>query len=127
MTIAASLSRREREIMEIVYAAGSVTAAEVTERLAAPPSYSAVRATLRILENKGHLRHRQDGPRYLYLPTVGRERALRSAFRGLLKTFFDGSPGDAVVALIDQAGAKLSPEDLGRIGRQIEDARKKGR
>jgi predicted transcriptional regulator len=127
MSVLAPLSRRERQIMEIVYAAGKVTAGEVAERLPDPPSYSAIRSTLSILEQKGHLRHEQDGPRYLYLPTVRRDRARRSAIKSLLETFFDGSPGDAVVALIDEARSQLSPEDLERIARMTEEARKKGR
>ena len=97
------LSRRERQIMDIIYARGQATAAEVTAALADPPSYSAVRALLRILEQKGHLRHQEDGPRYVFLPTVSRDRARRSALRSLVKTFFDGSPAQAAAALIDQA------------------------
>ena len=84
------LSRRERQIMDIVYEAGQASAADVLDRLPDPPSYSAVRAMLRVLEEKGHLRHKQDGPRYVYLPTVSRDEARRSALRRLLRTFFDG-------------------------------------
>jgi len=119
------LSRRERQIMDIIYARGQATAAEVVSALPDPPSYSAVRALLRILEQKGHLRHQQDGPRYLYLPIVSRERARRSALRSLVKTFFDGSSAQAAAALIDQSD--LSDEDVTRLAGIIEKARKEGR
>jgi len=119
------LSRRERQIMDIIYARGQATAAEVTATLPDPPSYSAVRALLRILEQKGHLRHQQDGPRYVFLPTVSRERARRSALRNLVRTFFDGSSAQAAAALIDQA--QLSDEEFDRLAAAIEKARKEGR
>jgi predicted transcriptional regulator len=119
------LSRRERQIMDVIYARGQATAAEVTAALADPPSNSAVRALLRILEQKGHLRHRQDGPRYLFVPTVSRDKARRSALRSLVRTFFDGSPAQAAAALIDQGG--LSDDDVARLSRAIEKARKEGR
>jgi BlaI family transcriptional regulator, penicillinase repressor len=119
------LSRRERQIMDIVYARGQVTAAEVTAALADPPSYSAVRALLRILEQKGHLRHQQDGPRYVFLPTIPRDRARRSALRNLVRTFFDGSSVQAAAALIDQS--QLSDEDFQRLAHAIDKARKEGR
>ena len=119
------LSRRERQIMDIIYASGQATAAEVTAALADPPSYSAVRALLRILEQKGHLRHQQDGPRYVFLPTVSRDRARRSALRNLVRTFFDGSPAQAAAALIDQA--QISGEEFDRLADAIEKARKEGR
>ena len=119
------LSRRERQIMDIIYARGQATAAEVTSALPDPPSYSAVRALLRILEEKGHLRHQQAGPRYVFLPTVSRDRARRSALRSLVKTFFDGSPAQAAAALIDQG--ELSDEDFTRLAEAIEKARKEGR
>ena len=119
------LSRRERQIMDIIYARGQATAAEVVAALPDPPSYSAVRALLRILEHKGHLRHQQEGPRYLFLPIVSRERARRSALRSLVKTFFDGSPAQAAAALIDQS--ELSDEDFSRLAGIIEKARKEGR
>src|SRR5918997_3668745 len=107
------LSRRERQIMDIIYARGQATAAEVTAALADAPSYSAVRALLRILEEKGHLRHHQQGPRYVFLPTVSRDRARRSALRSLVRTFFDGSPAQAAAALIDQAD--LTDEEFERL------------
>lgn len=119
------LSRRERQIMDIVYARGQATAAEVTSALPDPPSYSAVRALLRILEQKGHLRHQQDGPRYVFLPTVSRDRARRSALRNLVRIFFDGSSADAAAALIDQA--QLSDDDFARLTDAIDKARKEGR
>jgi predicted transcriptional regulator len=119
------LSRRERQIMDIIYGRGQATAAEVTAALPDPPSYSAVRALLRILEDKGHVRHHQDGPRYVFLPTVSRDRARRSALRSLVKTFFDGSPAQAAAALIDQGD--LSDEDVARLSEAIEKARKEGR
>ncbi len=122
-----TLSRREREIMNIVYALGRATAAEVRGRMADPPSYSAVRATLRVLEDKGQLRHKQDGPRYVYLPTVARDRARRSALREMLQTFFDGSTQQAVTALLDLEASNLSPADFDRMLKSIEKARKEGR
>ena len=111
--------------MDIIYARGQATAAEVTAALADPPSYSAVRALLRILEQKGHLRHQQDGPRYVFLPTVSRDRARKSALRSLVKTFFDGSSVQAATALIDQSD--LSDEDFRRLADVIDRARKEGR
>jgi predicted transcriptional regulator len=119
------LSRRERQIMDVIYAHGQATAAEVTAALADPPSYSAVRALLRILEQKGHLRHQQDGPRYVFLPTVPRDRARRSALRNLVRTFFDGSSAQAAAALIDQS--QMSDEDFQRLSQAIDKARKEGR
>jgi predicted transcriptional regulator len=121
------LSRRERQIMDIVYAQGRATAAEVLERLADPPSYSAVRALLRVLEEKGHLQHEQDGPRYVYKPTVSRSRARQTALQRLVRTFFDGSPEQAVAALLDMSAADLSDEELARLQQLIEQARKEGR
>jgi len=121
------LSRREREIMDVIYRAGRATAAEVLDQLADPPSYSTVRALLRVLEDKGHLRHEEDGPRYVFLPTVPRERALQSALRQLLHTFFDGSTEQAVAALLDLSSTRLSDEELTRLSRLIADARKEGR
>src|SRR5216110_3997702 len=121
------LSRREREIMDVIYRSGRATAAEVLEQLSDPPSYSAVRALLRVLEEKGHIRHEEDGPRYVFLPTVPRERALQSALRQLLHTFFDGSTEQAVAALLDLSSARLSDAELQRLSKLIADARKEGR
>jgi predicted transcriptional regulator len=119
------LSRRERQIMDVIYARGQATAAEVVAALPDPPSYSAVRALLRILEQKGHLRHEEDGPRYVFLPTVSRDRARKSALRNLVRTFFNGSSAQAAAALIDQAD--LSEDDAARLAEMIEKARKEGR
>jgi predicted transcriptional regulator len=113
--------------MDAVYQLGQATAAEVLDRIPEPPSYSAVRAMLRLLEEKGYLRHKQDGPRYLYLPTVTRDRARRSALKQMLQTFFDGSTEQAVAALLDLSRAKLSEEELDRLSRIIDEARKEGR
>ena len=120
------LSRRERQILDILYQRGQATAAEVQSALPEPPSYSAVRALLRILEEKGHVRHEQDGPRYVYVPTVARDNAQRSAMRHLLQTFFDGSAEQAISALLDDSSAKLSPAELDRLARMIDSARKSG-
>jgi predicted transcriptional regulator len=120
------LSRRERQILDILYQRGRSTAAEVQAALPEPPSYSAVRALLRILEEKGHIRHDQDGPRYVYLPTVPRGNAQRSAMRHMLQTFFDGSAEQAISALLDDSSAKLSAAELDRLARMIDTARKSG-
>ncbi len=121
------LSRRERQIMEIVYREGRATAGEVLEALADPPSYSAVRALLKILEGKGHLRHVLEDGRYVWLPTVPRERARKSALQNLLQTFFEGSTEKAVAALLTQSKSKLSDEELERLARLVADAREEGR
>src|SRR6201990_326342 len=97
----AHLSRRERQIMDVIYRRGRATAAEVLDDIPDPPSYSAVRAMLRLLEEKGHVLHEQAGPRYVFLPTVNRDRARKSALKHVVKTFFDGSATDAVAALLD--------------------------
>jgi BlaI family penicillinase repressor len=120
------LSRRERQILDILYKNGRATAAEVQAALPEPPSYSAVRALLRILEEKGHVRHEQDGPRYVYLPTVARDNAKRSALRHIIQTFFDGSAEQAISALLDESSAKLSSAELDRLARLIDGARKSG-
>ena len=120
------LSRRERQIIDILYARGPATAAEVLSALPDPPSYSAVRAMLRILEEKGHVRHEQDGPRYVYAPTVARENAKKSALRHVLHTFFDGSASQALSALLDDQSSKLSETELDRLAGMIERARKNG-
>jgi predicted transcriptional regulator len=120
------LSRRERQIIDILYANGRATAAEVQAALPDPPSYSAVRAMLRILEDKGHVRHQQDGPRYVYLPTVARDNAKRSAMRHMLQTFFDGSAEQAISALLDDASTKMSDAELDRLARLIDQARRAG-
>ncbi|MCW5964257.1 MAG: BlaI/MecI/CopY family transcriptional regulator [Bryobacterales bacterium] len=121
------LSRREREILHILYRHGRATASEVQEALSEAPSYSAVRAMLRILEAKGHATHEQDGQRYVYLPAVSHERAKRSALQHVLRTFFDNSAGLAISALLEVPSAKLSEGDLDRISAMVEKARKEGR
>lgn len=120
------LSRRERQIIDILYSRGRATAAEVQAALPDPPTYSAVRAMLRILEDKGHVRHQQDGPRYVYLPTVARDNASRSALRHMLQTFFDGSAEQAISALLDDSSSRLSGAELDRLARLIDEARRTG-
>ncbi len=122
-----NLSKRERQIMDVIYRRGRATAAEVVAEMADPPTYTTVRGLLRILEEKGHLRHEQDGPRYVFLPTVPRDKARRSALRRLVQTFFEGSTAQAVAALLDAPDARLTDEDLDRLSRLIDQARKEGR
>ena len=114
------LSRRERQIMDILLREGQATASEVQAAMADAPSYSAVRALLRVLEDKGHARHEQDGPRYIYKPVIARERAKRSAMKHLLHTFFEGSHEQAVAALLDEASTSLSDTELDRLAKVIE-------
>jgi len=121
------LSRRERQIMDILYECGRATAAEVHSRLADAPSYSAVRAILRILEEKGHAKHQQDGPRYVFLPATPRDVAKRSALRHLVRTFFEDSTERAFAALLDVSSSKLNEEDFDRLEELIEKARKEGK
>jgi predicted transcriptional regulator len=122
-----TLSRREQQIMDVIYSRGQATATEVMEGLHDAPSYSAVRALLRVLEEKGHLRHKQDGQRYVYHPTVARERAKRSALRRVLQTFFDNSAEEAVAALLDISQERISDEELKRMEDLIKQARTEGR
>lgn len=122
-----NLSRREREMMNIIFARGQATATEVLEALADPPSYSAVRATLRILEQKGHLKHQHDGTRYVYIPTLNRDKVRLSALDQLLTTFFDGSAANVVATLIEKQKGNMTDEELGRLSELIEQARKEGR
>jgi predicted transcriptional regulator len=124
--LSSQLSRRERQIMDVIYRYGKVTAAEVLAEIPDPPGYSAVRAMLRLLEEKGHVRHEQDGPRYVYLPIVNRDKARRSAMRHLVRTFFDGSTEDAVAALL-QNDSGMSDEELERLSQMIASAKKEGR
>jgi predicted transcriptional regulator len=121
------LSRRERQIMDIIYRLGEATVNDVLENLSDPPSYSAVRAFLRILEKKKYLRHKQDGPRYLYRPVVSREKAGQSALSGLLKNFFNGSREKMIATLLDAPSSELSKEELDRLMKKIDQARKDGR
>jgi predicted transcriptional regulator len=122
-----SLSRREREIMDILHRRGRATVAEVMDDLSGRPAYSTVRAQLRVLEEKGHVRHEEDQLRYAYLPAVSRQRVRKSALKHLLDTFFDGSPGNVVEALLGKEGAGVSDEELERMATLIERARRDGR
>ena len=122
-----TLSRRERQIMDILYRLGSGTAAEVQQNLQEAPSYSAVRALLRILEEKGHLKHAYDGPRYVYAPVVSRPVAQKSALKQMVKTFFDGSTSNAVAALLDMSGSDLSESELDRLSKIVEQAKREGK
>jgi len=118
------LSRRERQIMDILFRRGRATAAEVMEELPGDPSYSTVRTQLRVLEEKGHVRHEDDGVRFVYVPAVARHAARKSALRHVIDTFFDGSPEKAMAALLGGEASKLSPEQLDRIAELIQKARK---
>jgi len=120
-----ALSRRERQIMDVLHRLGQATAADIEEALPDAPSYSAVRAHLRTLEEKGHVRHEVDQLRYVYFPTVNPERARKSAVRHLVETFFGGSPADAVAALLGGRSTKLPKAELDRLAAMIEEARKR--
>ena len=121
------LGRRERQIMEVVYRLGRATVADVRGQLEDPPSYSAVRTMLRILEEKGHLRHLQEGPRYVYLPVVSGERARRSILKDVVKRLFDNSTERAVAALLESSSERMSDAELQRLERLIASARRQGR
>jgi len=125
--LALSLSRRERQIMDVLHRLQRASAAQVQAEMPDPPSYSAVRAHLRILEDKGHIRHIVDGPRYLFEPTAEREEERASAMRHLVRTFFNGSTEDAMVALLDTSDTKLSKKQKDDLLKRIADARKEGR
>ena len=127
MTAPAALTKRERAIMDVLYRLGRATAAEVLAELAGSPHYSTVRTQLRVLEEKGHVRHESDGLRYVYLPTVARHTARRAALRHLVDTFFDGSAAGAVTALLGRDGGRLTDEDLDRIDALVQSARKEGK
>lgn len=122
-----SLSRRERQIMDALYRLGSATVAEVQENIPDAPGYSAVRALLRILVEKGHIRHSYDGPRYVYSPVVSRPVAQKSALKQLVKTFFGGSTSNAVAALLDMSGRDLSEAELDRLAAIVEQAKREGK
>ena len=121
------LSRRERQILDVLYKEGRATAADVQAGLPDPPSYSAVRAMLRILEEKGHIRHELDGPRYVYMPTIGRDRAKRSALKHVVNTFFDGSAAQVMAALFELSPRDLGEDEIARLRQLIDDARKEGK
>ena len=122
-----TLSRRERQIMDVLYQKGRATAAEVLESLPDPPGYSSVRALLRILEEKGHIRHEKDGAKYVFIPAMHPDKAKRSAIRHLVRTFFDGSPQQAVAALLDISSPGLSDEEVTRMTKLIERSREGGK
>jgi predicted transcriptional regulator len=121
------LGRRERQIMDVLYRLKRATVAEVLENLSDPPSYSAVRAMLRILEDKGHALHAQEGPRYVYMPVVAPDHAQRSILGHVVDTFFEGSPAQAAAALLETPDLELSTEELDRLSRLIDQARRQGR
>ena len=123
----AKLTRRERQIMDVLYRDGSATVAEVVAQIPDPPSYSAVRATMNVLEEKGHVRHKQDGPRYVYLPAVPRDRARQAAIDHLVQTFFDGSAESAVVALLERSDSTITASDFERLAAEVRKARHEGR
>jgi predicted transcriptional regulator len=125
-TFHASLSRRERQIMDVLFRLGRATAAQVMSDLPQDTTYSTVRTQLRVLEQKGHVRHEQDGVRFVYLPAIPRHAARKSALRHVVETFFDGSPEKAVAALLGGEAAKLSEEQLERIAAILEKTRKEG-
>src|SRR6266478_399616 len=120
-------SRRERQIMDVLHARGQATAAEVLAALPDPPGYSAVRALLSILEGKGHVRHRREGARYVYVPRTSPEIARRSALKRVVSTFFQGSVAQTMAALLETADAELSDTELTRLQQLIKKARKEGR
>ena len=120
------LSRRERQIMDFLYQRGRSAVGEVMQGIPDPPSYSAVRAMLRTLEEKGHVRHVEDGRAYIYEPIVQKDAARAGALTHLLKTFFDGSAEQAISALLDQSSQKLSDAELARLARLIDQARNAG-
>src|SRR5450631_2685497 len=124
---APSLTRREREIMDIIHRRGRATAHEVLEDLAEPPSYSAVRALLRLLEERGHVKHVQDGQTYVYTAAVARGDARRSALAHVVRTFFAGSVEQAVATLVESSRTKLSRDELDRLAEVIDRAKKEGR
>ena len=122
-----ALSRRERQVMDILYRRGEATVAEVMADLPDPPTYSAVRSILRILMEKGMINHREDGPRYVYLPAVNTDRAADDAMKHVIRTFFDGSAQQAVAAVLRMSDAKLSDEEIAELSERIAKARVSGR
>ena len=126
MSALPGLSRRERQIMDILYQRGKASVSEVREIMKDAPGYSAVRAMMGVLEEKGHLRHQAEGLKYVYMPTVAREKAKRSAVKHLPDTFFAGEPDQVVAALLDVSATRLTREELDRMSEMIEEARKEG-
>lgn len=122
-----NLTRRERQIMDILYRRGRATAGEVLLDLTGEPSYSTVRAQLRVLEDKGHVRHEEQGLRYVYVPTLPRHEVRQSALKHLIDTFFEGSTQKVVAALLGSEGSRVSREELDKIAELVEKARKGGR
>ena len=122
-----TLSRREREVMDILHRRGEATVSEVMEDLVDPPTYSAVRSILRVLEGKGHISHHEDGPRYVYAPAVARDRARSAALDHLVNTFFGGSAERAVAALLRRSDLELSEPQLKKLAREIQQAKQEGR
>ena len=122
-----ALSRRERQIMDILYQRGKASASEVREAMEAAPGYSAVRAMLRVLEEKGHVKHQAEGLKYVYVPTVARDKAKRSAVKHVMETFFNGSAEQIVAALLDVASTRLTRGELDRMSEMIEQAKKEGK
>lgn len=127
MSVLAQFSRRERQIMEILYERGKASAAEVRQAMPDAPGYSAVRAMLRVLEEKGHVRHEEQGLKYVYLPVVAPNKAKRSAVKHVMDTFFSGSPEQIVAALLDVSAARLTREELDRMAAMIEQAKREGK
>ncbi|MGI8546094.1 MAG: BlaI/MecI/CopY family transcriptional regulator [Gemmatimonadaceae bacterium] len=121
------LSRRESQAMDVIYHLGEASAAEVLERVDDPPSYSAIRSTLNVLEEKGLVRHKMDGQRYVYYSAFPREKTSRAALARLLDTFFGGSPERAMAALLDMSSSVTSPEERARLSRMITEAKQEGR
>jgi BlaI family penicillinase repressor len=122
-----NLSRRERQIMDILYRSGKASASDVLNAMPDPPSYSAVRAMLRVLEEKGHVKHQEEGLKYVYAPVVAREKAKRSAVKHVMETFFNGSAEQIVAALLDVSSTKLTRDELDRMAEMIEKAKKEGK
>jgi len=120
------LTRRERQIMDVLFRRGRATASQVMQELPGNPSYSTVRTQLRVLEDKGHVRHEEEGPRYVYMPAVPRRAARKSALRHLVNTFFDGSTEKVVAALLGGEGTRLSDDELKRVAELVARARKEG-
>ena len=123
----ALLTKRERQIMDVLYRLGRATAAEIMDKVPGAPGYSTVRTQLRVLENKGHVKHQEQGLRYIYMPTIARRSARRSALNHLVDTFFDGSSAKAVAALLGGEAARVSDEELARIAALVKDARSEPR